>query len=261
MKARGIVVAGILGAVLVGSVWLFPRVWYSRGGEGKPAWLGESTNVAGWTFEEVPITKTEEVALDADVTLSGTFAKGRERVSVFSAKRFSDDPDEIGLFVHTPDRCWVQVGWKIETADPDFVEIEAGGVGAVAERRIFRWKSGERQLVYFWGLSGGRALPYRLDHNLSIAHRQLMKSSSTAGATRARAFDGQFWGRIWDCFRDRRQRTGPKQFFRMATPISGTDIVGADARLKETAKAWLGPVDFDQDVKAFEARSRVASAK
>jgi hypothetical protein len=261
MKPRAIPLIAILGALLVATAWAFPRVWYNRGGESNIIWLNESTNLAAWTFQSIPVSKVEESALDADATFSGEFLKARDRVNVFSAKRYSDDPNEIGLFVHTPDRCWVSAGWKLEPAAPDVTELEVAGLKIQAERRIFRWKSGERLLVYFYGLSAGQPLPYRLDHNLSIAYRQLMQSNSQVGAAQARASDKQFWGRVWDCFRDRRLRNGPKQFIRLATPISGSDIASADDRLKKILPQWLQATDFQKDLQTFEARSRRASSK
>lgn len=239
-----------MGAVLVGGLWIFPRVWYrTQAVAGNFIWLGESTNITGWAYEPMQISRTEEIMLDANRTFSARFTRGKEEVTAFSAKRYSENPNEIGLFVHTPDRCWVEAGWKLQPVTPDLVEVEIGGIRASAERRIFTWRSGERQLVYFIGLAGGQPVPYRLDHNVSVSLRRQMQKSSEAVGGKMRASDGKFWGRIWECFTERRPMLGPKQFLRVATPIYGSDISGADARLKELLAAWLKPVEFEAEAK------------
>jgi hypothetical protein len=261
MKNRSVIVAAVLGAMFVGTLWAFPAAWYTKKGAEQFVWLTERTNLTGWTFEPTSLSKSEEAALTADVTATGTFTKGADAVQVFAAKRFSNDPNEIGLFVHTPDRCWAESGWKFRSSAPDVTEVEIHGVKATCERRVFQWRSGEEMLVYFFGLSSGQALPYRLDHNLSTGQKQQVNAGAVGVGARARAVDGKLWGRVWECFESQQQIVGPKQFFRVATLLRRGDEKAADARLREVLNEWLQPGDFLQEAAAFAAAASAEKAK
>lgn len=240
-------------------LWFFPRAWYTRSGEVRsPVWLSERTNVAGWTFTSVPVSEAAEKLLVADRMVSGQFTEptNRRGVRVFSAKRYSEKPNEIGLFVHTPDRCWTQGGWRFEPVSPDFVELTVHGRKMIFERRLFV-AGAQRELVYFGGLVGGQPLPYRLDHNLSVGMKYAAKRSEGGADTRgggARAADKRFWARVWDSFTSRRQLLGPKQFIRLSTSVVGSDLATADQTLQALLEAWLEPVDFEKELAAWQER-------
>jgi hypothetical protein len=244
MRPRAIIIASAVAAILVVALWAFPSFWYTKSGPGQFTWLTENTNIAGWTYAATPVEKSQEAALDADKAVSGEFKNGSEVVQVFAAKRFSDDPNAIGLFVHTPDRCWVESGWKLKPASPETAEIDFHGTKLICERRVFVWRTGEEVLVYFGGLSAGQPLPYRLDHNLSVGQKSQMNATSRSSQARTRAVDTKFWARIWDVFQSRQQMVGPKQFVRLATPTGGRDAAAADERLKMILERWLQPGDF-----------------
>ena len=138
-------------AALIAGLWIFPAFWYTSPGKGNRVWFAERTEVHGWNFEPVPISASAERVLVADRTVNGEFRRAGEAVRVFSAKRFIENPNEIGLFVHTPDRCWVEGGWKIEPIAPQVQEVKLHGVTLQMERRLFEFGS-NRELVYFCGL-------------------------------------------------------------------------------------------------------------
>ena len=235
-------------SLIVAALWLFPHFWYQKAEPGNVSyWLGERTELPGTVYNPVPISESAERLLVADRTLNGDFsAPGQRSIRVFSAKRFIEKKNEIGLFVHTPDRCWTQSGWKIEPNAPEFVEVTVHGVTIPFERRIFTHRS-HRELVYFCGLVGGRPLPYRLDHNLSVALKfQSAERIDQSGAA-LRATNADFWARVWDSFASRRELFGPKQFIRVSTPIAGGDVAEADERLREFIPQWLAPVDFQSE--------------
>lgn len=239
----------------VALLWAFPRFWYTRSDEGrKPVWLKETTTLPGWTYTEEPVGKAAESRLLADELFNGEF-KNRDgrRVMAFGAKRYSEKPNDIGLFVHTPDRCWTEGGWKIEPVAPDYAEVNVNGVEMVFERRIFE-ADGQRELVYFGGLVGGQPLPYRLDHNLSVGMKQAMKigASRTRGGG-LRAADDRFWRRVWESFVNRRELLGPKQFIRISTPATA-DLAQADKTLVDFLQQWLQRADYQQELAAWRDR-------
>jgi hypothetical protein len=241
-------IGGLL--AVIAALWLFPAFWYTNAGEGDRVWFRERTDIAGWEFEPVPISASAERVLVADRTVNGEFRREDEAVRVFSAKRFVENSNEIGLFVHTPDRCWVEGGWKIQPIAPEVQEVRVRGVTLRMERRLFEFGN-NRELVYFCGLVDGRSLPYRLDHNLSVGLRTGGEGNPTASGARGRASDIHFWHRLWGSFESRRALSGPKQFIRVSTPVHGEDLEEADARLQMFLSLWLEPGDFSRERNEF----------
>jgi len=238
------------------TLWGFPAAWYTRSDYSlRPVWLSEQTNLVGWTSSSVPVSESAEKLLVADRAMSREFRRDADSqiVRVFSAKRYSGKPHDIGLFVHTPDRCWTQGGWQLEPVAPDSVELEVHGVRMVFERRIFVG-GGQRELVYFGGLVGGQPLPYRLDHNLSVGMKYALDSAAKntkAMGAGYRSTDKLFWQRVWEAFTSRRQILGPKQFIRISTPVGGSDADVGDRLLQGFLGNWLVPVDYQTELDAW----------
>ncbi len=243
---------GLFSAAVIGLV-LFPAIWYTRA-DAKIGffWLAEQTNITAWAYQQVPVSKSAEAVLVADNLVNGEFAtSNRERlVRVFSAKRYVESQNEIGLFVHTPDRCWTESGWKMEPTRPEVSEIDLHGIPLVLERRIFV-NGPVRELVYFGGLVGGQPLPYRLDHNLSVGMKHALRTAEDETGTTLRASDKRFWQHVWESFAARRRLIGPKQFIRISTPVTEGGIEKADGLLTEFLPKWLVPVDYDKELQAY----------
>jgi hypothetical protein len=255
LAASGLLVAGLL------LLWVFPTFWFTRSeAEVESVWLTPRKELPGWDFGAETVTKAEESALVADALFSGAYTNQTNGlvIRVFSAKRYTESARDIGLFVHTPDRCWTHGGWKLEPTEPTHVEVDVRGLKIVFERRVF--VSGlHRELVYFGGLVGGQPLPYRLDHNYSVALKYQVKRADSEIDTRgagARAFDALFWKRIWDGFVARRPLLGPKQFLRVSTGIQGENIAAADRALVDFLRVWLEPVDFQKELTAWRAKQQ-----
>lgn len=256
---RSFLIIGVFSALIV-LLWGFPYLWY-RGSDAHTRyfWLSENGQVAGWTFREVPVSESAEKVLVADQMVNGEFAAGGRQVRVFSAKRYRENQNEIGLFVHTPDRCWTQAGWKIEATNPSIVKVDLHGIRIPFERRIFH-TSGHRELVYFAGLTGGQPLPYRLDHNLSVAMKYQLAEKSDVRGTALRIGDNTLWARLWDSFTNRRQLLGPKQFLRISTPApSGADVAEADKLLTQFIQEWLSPTDYEAELQSWNSRQLAAT--
>jgi hypothetical protein len=235
-------------AALVVGIWVFPRFWYTRLDPASATqWLGTRTNLAGWNYRAVAVDQSAERLLVADRLENGEYVqaakehRGRDPIRVFAAWRLKEDPREIGLFVHTPDRCWVQSGWDIEASAPETATVSVHGRDLVFERRIFS-NRGQRELVYFTGLVAGQTLPYRLDHNLSVSRRVVSEGArETERTTKANRWnDSLLWRRVAESFLSRRPLLGPKQFLRISTPLDGGEAA-ADRRLREFLPLWLEP--------------------
>lgn len=252
---------GILACVVL-LLWAFPRVWYTHKDPDKGfVWLTSKESLAGWGFRPMPVADSAERLLAADETVSGEYtnATGSSVVQVFLAKRYTEKPHDIGLFVHTPDRCWTEAGWRLEPATPDHTEIEVHGARITFERRVFVFRD-RRELVLFGGLVGGQPLPYRLDHNLSVGMRSALRSAIKETGSTLRASDKLLWQRVWESFASRRQLFGPKQFVRVSTRLSSDDTSAADKLLIDMLRQWLQPVDFARDMRNWEERRSQRSA-
>lgn len=239
-------------SLLVAALWVFPAIWYTKEGSQQKMWFTERTAIDSWEYLETPVGESAEKLLVADRTFNGDFRKGGDVVRVFSARRYEEKSNEIGLFVHTPDRCWVEGGWQMEPIVPDVAKVSLHGVQLAMERRLFHFR-GQRELVYFCGLVGGQPLPYRLDHNLSVGMRTALKTNAAAAGTAARLSDTHFWKRLWTSFMSRHAINGPKQFIRISTSVKGDDVAGADERLRQFIGQWLVPGDYDRERADYRA--------
>jgi hypothetical protein len=230
MKSSIVLALGILG------LWAFPRAWYTRMDSGQALqWWVPLTNLPGWYFQATPVDGQAERLLVADQLITGEYTTAGESASpvrLLMARRNRDDSREIGLFVHTPDRCWVQGGWNLKSAQPDHVEVSMGGRSIGFERRVFEI-SGRSELVYFAGLVAGQTLPYRLDHNYSVSRRVIESGAEDRVNQANRWNDSLLWRRVWDSFVTRRPLLGPKQFLRVSTPVAPGREEESDRRLQE----------------------------
>jgi hypothetical protein len=248
-------------SVLTLILWGFPAFWYTKtDSQLGHFWLTEETNVTGWTYHEIPVSKAAEAVLVADRLVSGEFSgSDRRLVRVFSAKRYVESSNEIGLFVHTPDRCWTESGWEMEPIQPEFTQVMVHGIPIRFERRVFA--SGvQRELVYFAGLVGGQPLPYRLDHNLSVGMKHALHAAKDQTGTTLRASDQRFWRRVWDSFISRRRLIGPKQFVRISTPVSESAPGEADAILESFLPQWLRAIPYESELSDWKNTSRLGHA-
>ena len=236
---KGVTASVFLGLVVL-FIWAFPGVWYQHDLKDESGyWVKERSEIVDWVFTPMEVSTTAEKILVADTIFSGEFEHndGQRIVRVFSARRERDSGRDIGLFVHTPDRCWTEAGWELLPDSRDYITVEVGGVLVGFERRVFQHR-GRKELVYFCGLVNGEQLPYRLDHNYNVGLRVMGQTRTRGVGTFERMKAGRFWNGIKESFIGRRYLWGPKQFVRLSTPvISGFDE--ADKALEQFLQLWL----------------------
>lgn len=253
-------------AIAVGVLWAFSGFWYRGAGkEAQFVWLAEQTKVPGWVFKDVPIAKAAEAILVADRMVNGEFVSGDATrvIRVFSAKRYLQKENEIGLFSHTPDRCWTGAGWEIQLIEPEFVECQIHGLAMRFERRLFVHDQ-VKELVYFGAIVGGKALPYRLDQYLAANLKKTGQTKGDSESTVLRLGSSRMWGWTWDSFVHRTAFGGPQQFLRISTPVVGNpseiaggisrgkdDLAEADERLRSFLPQWLVKVDYQKEHEAW----------
>jgi hypothetical protein len=232
-------------SLAVAGLWMFPSFWYTRTDPGRGYfWLAEQSGIRGWQFTEEPISQAAEAVLAADKVVNGEFAgDGSRLVRVFSARRYLPNEGEFDMFAHTPDRCWTSVGWEVESAAPECVDVDLHGLAMRLERRVFR-KGAHRELVYFGALVGGQPLPYRLDQHQNIAARRTAKAPTGIFGKMIGAIDARYFAWPLKSFVNRRPLGGPKQFIRVSTPIVGNSSDSADSLLQEILPQWLVLADY-----------------
>jgi len=243
----------LLLAGLVGVIWVFPDFWYTAAGSGKDfRWLTENTNVPSHLYRAVPVNEVAEAFLVADRLSNGEFVrKSGPPVRVFSAKRFLKKENEIGLFSHTPDRCWTSVGWKMEPLERDYCQVQVHGVPILFERRLFT-AGVQKELVYFGALVGGKPLPYRLNQYATAAQGSEGVLGMDRTGTLRRLAQGRVWGWALESFFTRTPLLGPQQFIRVSTPVDADGPGAADERLQELLPQWLQLVDYDAELARWQ---------
>ena len=239
----------LLLSALVGVLWAFPNFWYTRAERGKDfLWLTENTNIPGRFCRAVPVNEAAEAFLVADRLWNGEFSRtGGIAVRGFSAKRYLKKENEIGLFSHTPDRCWRSAGWKMEPLERDYCQLEVHGMRILFERRLFT-AGVQRELVYFGALVGGKPLPYRLNQYAAVVQGPAGLFAVDRTGTLRRLAQGRVWGWAMESFSTRTPLLGPQQFIRLSTSVDASGLGAADQRLQELIPQWLQPVDYDTEL-------------
>ncbi|MCI0539643.1 MAG: EpsI family protein [Verrucomicrobiales bacterium] len=250
-------------SAVIGILWAFPVFWYS---DGRPAnrdyaWFAEQSAIPGWKFQHVPVGKAAEAILVADTIVNGEFTgtDGRS-IQVYAAKRYLEKENQIGLFSHTPDRCWTALGWRIDSAERDYVECRVHGLPMLFERRIFTAED-QRRLVYFGALVGGKPLPYRIDQYFKAGLKRKAGTPGDTEGTWQRVMQPRLWSWAWESFVNRTPLSGPQQFIRISTPILQPDAAGADQLLQQFLPQWLVPTEFLSEFSAWKATPPNEKAK
>ena len=233
-------------------LWQFPATWYAGKADGAEyQWFGLNQEIPGWEFKEISVGDAAEAILVADRMDNGEFhQEDGVLVRVFSAKRFEEKENAVGLFSHTPDRCWTNTGMVIEDVGPFFRKLNVHGIEMVLERRLFSMGS-QRELVYFGALVGGAALPYRMDQYLGSGLRRKSGSAGDQRGTLDRLVNIRVWSWALESFLKRARLAGPQQLIRISTPVIGS-IEAADERLMDFFEQWLRVVPYEEEKQLFE---------
>ena len=240
-------------------LWQFPSVWYAGKADGASyQWFGLNEAIADWEFSEIPVGDAAEAILVADRMDNGAYRQGNGPVvRVFSAKRYEEKENSVGLFSHTPDRCWTNTGMVIESEGPYFRKVDIHGIEMVLERRLFSMGN-QRELVYFGALVGGAALPYRMDQYLGSGRRRTSSEDGDRGGAIDRLLNTRVWGWAFESFVKRARLAGPQQLIRISTPVVDSVEV-ADTRLLNFFEEWLSVVSYEDERQRFESEKEAAN--
>jgi hypothetical protein len=128
--------------------------------------LPESTTLQGWQVARRPVADTPEMQraiselLNFDEGGLWEFQRGNFRVSVYLAYWSPGKMSQRSISGHTPDVCWVEAGWRNESASIRTIEVQANDLLIPLEQRIFRQDPAVEEHVVFAHFVGGQAVKY-----------------------------------------------------------------------------------------------------
>lgn len=164
MKKLAIILGGLV-LVLAAGIQLRHNGSASPG-KGKHLTSALPASLDGWSGREVPLGPTELVQGSVEKTLRfddvyfREFNSSRASISLYVAYWGPGKMPTQLVASHTPDRCWVENGWKCEQAKHQ-VSLTAGNVALRSgEWRLFAAPNAQRLNVQFWHLVGNETYDY-----------------------------------------------------------------------------------------------------
>ena len=214
----------------VGGAW----AWFNTGPKLPPSGhrLTARSQVPGQAFKPEPLSDEVLTILATTNVFNGAFAgAGGPAIKVFLADWSAAPGQRLTDVHHTPDNCWVAVGWKpVDLGQPTQFSLNVGGVELPFECRVFEAPRGEaRELVVWCTLVGGQVLP-----ESTLFH---------GGARSARDYREER-GRLlvaaqfWQMVKRRLPPQGFKQFVRYSVPLTG-EWPTALERVRNFGPQWL----------------------
>lgn len=192
------------------------------------------TNVPGMRFSPVKIGPKEMEILATTNLVNGEFWDGGRKVTVFAAEWSGASARELSVVQHTPDICWVRVGFiPVDLGQPSTRTFALGDVAVPFECRVFEI-DGRRELAFWSTLLSGSFQEERMRFRPSAASHS-GGAGMGEGALRARMLAGsQFLAAV----SGRQPADGTKQFVRFSTPID-TDWESGMERIAARLPEWL----------------------
>jgi hypothetical protein len=194
--------------------------------------LEARNNVPNYAFKPEPIGEATIEILGTTNLVNGVFTNlSKEVVGVFLANWHAGDGQRLAVTQHTPDLCWVGVGWTPENlGQPENIMLSFEGRDVPFECRAFKApNSSSDELVVWCTLIGGRVMP------------EAARFRSTSDVTRLNylVFRGKrFFANAWRELKQRSTTKGDKQFVRCSVTLHG-DWSESIKQLQAFIPRWL----------------------
>jgi len=193
------------------------------------------TNLPGLRFTPIPVGAKEMDILATTNLLNGEFSDGRNTVTVFAADWEAEKAREMSMLGHTPDVCWVSIGFKsARLGQPMIVDISLdSGVLPFECRAFIAPQTGQTELTLWCTLVGGRPLEggFRFLGSVETDGEARADSSDNSRRRGANMFLRAVAGRI--------PSNGRKQFVRLSTRVQRGDWKAALDSLEAFAPGWI----------------------
>lgn len=165
-KQSWVIVLGGMGlALAIGFQWIPARVPSPGKGRHLAGFL--PATLTGWDSLAVPLGASEagtaqvaDVLRYDDVSFREYFHPGKTSFSLYVAYWNPGKMPVQLVASHTPDRCWVESGWKSLEANHRSVVRTSMGQLRPGQGRIFKAANGTVQHVLFWHLVGDELYDY-----------------------------------------------------------------------------------------------------
>jgi hypothetical protein len=132
--------------------------------------LPTAAETAGWSVESRPVAETAEMKravseqLNYDDAVYYIYTRGELKISVYIAYWTPGKMPARLISTHTPDICWVMVGWKrLAAVSGRILALPTGAKSVPAEKREMQI-NGKSEWVLFWHLFAGTGKSYGTAH-------------------------------------------------------------------------------------------------
>ena len=195
-------------------------------------WLEARSNVPNYTFKPEPIGEEAIEILRTTNLVNGIFTgDSKEEVGVFLANWHAGDGQRLVATQHTPDLCWVGVGWTPENlGQPENIILSFEGRDVPFECRAFKSPDSSTDALVVWcTLIGGRVMP----------EAARFRSGSNVTKWNYVVFRGKrFFANAWRELKQRSATKGDKQFVRCSVTLHG-DRSESVKQLQAFTPRWL----------------------
>lgn len=209
--------------------------WFNSGANAHESTIRyeSRSHMEGFDFRAEPISQNEQAALATTNLINGSYiGQDGKEIRVFFANWSDSDGKNLSVVQHTPDLCWVKVGWlPVSLGQPDKMTVQFGSTNLDFECRVFETPgSGVRQLVVWSTLVGGK--PFQESWRF-----QASKTASPEGGwIEANRFLAA--NQFFQSLRKRTPSDRNKQFVRYSTPVQG-DWQTAFETLHSFGPKWI----------------------
>ncbi len=217
------VIGGVAGLFL--ACLLLAKWWFAFDGPSDEAShrLSLQTQPEGYSFASEELTSKALVLLGTQEIVNGSYVpigavstepnliSKHGPIRVFLASWPADKGSGVNFLDHTPDICWVQIGWKrMELGIPEKVVFSVGETKIPFQLRAFQWTGSGQELVAWCGLVGGKPVETLVPP--PVQRGKPLVQRLAARLTQARMVLGH-------ALSMRLSPNSEKQFVRLSTPI------------------------------------------
>lgn len=192
--------------------------------------------VPGWTFVPEAVSEGARETLATTNLFNGSFTNSMgERVTVFMGTWDAGNPSQMSVVAHTPDVCWVGVGWAPISGDyPDKLPLDFGTNSLRFELRAFATPDRRSKEMTVWcTLVNGQVY--------EEPSRFTVDDEATRESRRARALPGgrhNALANLKNAISKRIPGSGSKQFVRFSAPVR-RDMQASIELLESFSSKWL----------------------
>ena len=200
------------------------------------------TRIPGMAYRTNAVDATVVETLATTNLVDGVFeVNGVPKYAVFMGTWDTANSKQMGVVAHTPDICWVGVGWvPVALGQPNSTELEINGVKLPFELRVFQaGESTHREMAMWCTLISGQVF----EESTRFAASRPLSTEAPAegydpGKNQGAASRAHSAGQFVRILQNRIAGDGSKQFVRFSTAVD-RDWKRSLEDLRGFAAQWL----------------------